>query len=83
MVGLVLKMLITRINLTQISKTFKQLKTGLLLSSQQGLKRKFQQDDMTLQLKDGPLQQTRSCDADLFDIISSHVYYKLLASQFL
>ena len=38
---------------------------------------------MTLQLKDGPLQKTRSCDEDLIDIISSHVCYKLLASQFL
>ena len=41
--------------------------TGLQFNSQQGLKRNFEQDDMNLQVKDGPLQQTRSSDADLIE----------------
>lgn len=41
--------------------------TGLLFSSQQGLKQNFEQDDMSLQVKDGPLQKTRSSDEDLIE----------------
>ncbi|XP_014508844.1 uncharacterized protein LOC106768297 isoform X1 [Vigna radiata var. radiata] len=39
--------------------------TGLQFRSQQRLQRNFEQDDMSLQVKDGPSQQTSSSEADL------------------
>ncbi|TKY54378.1 Embryogenesis-associated protein EMB8 [Spatholobus suberectus] len=48
----------------------KDAKVGTLLDltrSQQGLQQNFEQDDMSLQVKDGPLQHTSSSDADLIE----------------
>ncbi|XP_020226332.1 uncharacterized protein LOC109807977 isoform X2 [Cajanus cajan] len=59
----------------------KDAKVGKLLDltrSQRGLQRNFEQDGMSLQLKDGPLQQTSSSDADLIEegnvvsVVSEH-----------
>lgn len=41
--------------------------TGLQFRSQQRLQRNFEQDDMSLQVKDGPSQQTSSSEADLIE----------------